>query len=84
MIPMYLAYQPPQMLPTQTLNPTSTSGQAQATGNSRVKRDLSHEYIEPLNKNIVITPKEPINPDRWWWIGMGLTAVGGVAYVYSS
>ena len=39
MNPMFLVYSPPQMLPTETLNPTSTSGPA-ATGKSRVKRGL--------------------------------------------
>lgn len=45
---MYLAYSPPQMLPTQTMNPTAkvtTSARAQQTGSSNVKRSLSGEEL---------------------------------------
>lgn len=84
MVPMFLAYKPPQMLPTQTLNPTTTSGgPAKATSKSRVKRDIVEEIIQPLNKNALITGNDPINADRWWWVGVGMTAIGGVVYMYS-
>jgi len=86
MNPMFLAYKPPQMLPTQTLNPTptGTAAGATSTANSRVKRDITgQQIIEPLNKNVKFFKNEPINADRWWWIGVGMTAVGGVAYLYS-
>lgn len=77
--PMYLAYSPPQMLPTQTLNPTSTAG---PSSTSKAKRDLESDHFadEPLNKNVLIKRKEPINADKWWWIGVGMTGIGGVAY----
>jgi Chaperone for protein-folding within the ER, fungal len=86
---MFLAYTPPQMLPTSTLNPTATSGSpaGKATSKSRVKRaidDEAGEKIEPLNKNALLTPGEPFNVDRWWWVGVGLTAVGTVLYMYPS
>lgn len=85
MAPMYLAYSPPQMLPTQTLNPTATSsGGAAATGNSKAKRDYFEDHIDPLNKNAIVIPKAPMDPDTWLWVGMGLTAVGSVAYWYTS
>jgi hypothetical protein len=86
MNPMFLAYKPPKMLPTQTLNPTPTGTAAgsKATSNSRVKRDVGgQEILEPLNKNVKFYSKEPINADRFWWIGAGMTAIGGVAYLYS-
>ncbi|KAK5224787.1 Reversal of tor2 lethality [Exophiala xenobiotica] len=85
--PMYLAASPPQMLPTQTLNPTSV---ASATGKARVKRtdggdgDSDQERLRPLNKNNVktkVSTKEPYNPDHWWWAGVGLTALGTVMYM---
>lgn len=80
--PMYLAYQPPQMLPTETLNPTATStgsGQSKSTG--KAKRDVgSDEFAEAMNKHVLIKRKEPFNADKWWWIGVGMTGLGGVAY----
>lgn len=79
--PMYIAYSPPQMLPTQTLNPTaSATGGAKATGKTKSKRALSDEYNEPTNENILGKRNEPIDADKWWWIGVGMTAIGGVGY----
>jgi len=85
MQPMYLAASPPQMLPTQTLNPTSA---ASATGKSRVKRtdggdgDHAQEKLGSMNKNAIFPPNEPLlNADRWWWAGVGLTALGTVMYM---
>ena len=80
---MYLAYSPPQMLPTQTLNPTSTAtGAGGPSSTKKAKRDLESDHFadEPLNKNALIKRKEPINADKWWWIGVGMTGIGGVAY----
>jgi len=81
---MYLAYNPAQMLPTQTLNPTSS---AKATGSAststaKAKRSFEgpEEFSEPLNKNALLPRKEPHNADKWWWFGIGLTAVGSVGY----
>ncbi len=89
MHPMFLAYNPPQMLPTSTLNPTATSTApaGRPTSQSRVKRttdDEAGETIEPLNKKAILTPTEPFNADRWWWVGVGLTAVGTMLYMYPS
>lgn len=89
MHPMYLAYSPPQMLPTSTLNPTATSSASagKPTSNSRIKRGIdneSGEKNEPLNKNTILTPSEPFNADRWWWMGVGLTAIGTMLYMYPS
>ena len=83
--PMYLAYKPPQMLPTQTLNPTATSDASQAQSTGRTKRDLfgegDHYVGAPLNRNVLVKRREPINADKWWWIGAGITGLGGVAYL---
>lgn len=79
---MYIAYSPPQMLPTQTLNPTvaSATGGAKATGKAKSKRGLFEEYKEPMNKNVLGRRNELVNADKWWWIGVGMTAIGGVGY----
>ncbi|KIV86904.1 hypothetical protein PV11_02485 [Exophiala sideris] len=85
MQPMYLVASPPEMLPTQTLNPTSS---ASATSKSRAKRsdggdgDDSEEILKPMSrKNLNFTPQEPYNADRWWWAGVGLTALGTAMYM---
>ena len=87
---MYLAYKPPQMLPTSTLNPTNTptASGAAATGtkSSRVKRGVQ----EPVGPNpegdrrkmiaSILSPKD-VDADKWWWVGVGLTALGTVMYM---
>ncbi|KAF2877360.1 chaperone for protein-folding within the ER, fungal-domain-containing protein [Massariosphaeria phaeospora] len=77
-IPLYLAFSPPQMLPTSTLNPltTATPGGAKATGKVR-RSDL------PLNHNVINkrTPQMQ-TADRWWWFGVFMTASGGALYYF--
>ncbi|KAL9131593.1 MAG: hypothetical protein Q9175_006720 [Cornicularia normoerica] len=72
--PMYLAYKPPEMLPTQTLNPTATASGAAATTTStgKIKRNLEdmNDFIEPLNKNVLRKRREYVNADKWWWMGV--------------
>ena len=92
--PMYLAYSPPQMLPTVTLNPTSTSSGAPAstgTGWSKLRKryhggddhivEEKEEVVgERLMGNLKRKKEPAIDADRLWWIGVGMTALGGVAY----
>ena len=71
------------MLPTITLNPTtSATGAAQPTGGSKAKRSLSETdgYELPLNKRAIHEQAKGIDADKWWWIGVGITALGGVGY----
>ena len=79
---MYLAYKPPQMLPTQTLNPTtSATGGAKSTG--KAKRGFADGPIvgeELPYINNLVKRQEPIDADRWWWFGVGMTALGGIGY----
>jgi hypothetical protein len=86
---MYQIYNPPQMLPTVTLNPTTSAkatgvatATGAATGAAKAKRNLDDLGIkhEPLNKNVVKPPKEKNTLDKWWWLGVGFTAVGSVGY----
>lgn len=80
--PLYMAFNPPQMLPTQTLNPTSAPS---ATGKAkRGEPQILLQNDEPLNKNAIIMPKEPINADRVWWVGIGFIAVGSVLFMLPS
>ena len=81
---MYLAYKPPEMLPTQTLNPTTTAAGAAATSTGKSKRSFGNMdgFVEPLNKNGLRNRREPVNADNWWWIGVGMTALGGIGYYF--
>lgn len=84
MNPMFLAYSPPQMLPTVTMNLMSTPS---ATGN--FKRDASDEFEPPLNKvpvHIKRGIKESfvahrVDLDTVWWAGIGMIVFGGTAYL---
>lgn len=69
MHPMYLAYRPPKMLPTTTLNPMPTG--------SHQKRDMSASGIH------IVVKEELMNPDRWWWFGVMMTSLGGLAFFFS-
>ena len=82
MNPMWLAYTPPQMLPTITLNPTTATqtGGAQPTKKSKRSLDELEELELPLNKRSIHQRAQTIDADRWWWIGLGITALGGVGY----
>ena len=79
---MYLAYKPPEMLPTQTLNPTNTASGAGATSTGKIKRSLKNMdgSVQPLNKDVVGKRRMSVNVNNWWWIGVGMTAMGGVGY----
>lgn len=86
MIPMYLAYKPPQMLPTQTMNPTSaaTASGAPAGPTGKVKRTAEGDEILPFNRHVLKKRGKGgalIDAERWWWIGVGMTALGGVGYL---
>lgn len=84
MNPMFLAYSPPQMLPTSTLNPTSAPS---PTGNT--KRDTQEGQHLPLNKDaphIQRGIEQPslihrIDLNMVWWAGVGMILFGGTAYL---
>ncbi|KHJ33111.1 putative protein rot1 [Erysiphe necator] len=87
--PMYLAYKPPQMLPTVTLNPISRS----TSSVKKVKRTSEQKHIIegleiPLNKNADLlkrnirpSPILAFDPDIIWWGGIFLTLLGGAVYL---
>lgn len=84
MNPMYLAYSPPQMLPTITMNPTATPS---ATG--KAKRDSLYELVLPLNKDAAHIKRGieqrsliyRVDLDMLWWAGVAMTIFGGAAYL---
>lgn len=81
---MYLAYRPPQMLPTTTLNPMPTAT-ASSTGKANSKRGLEAEV--PLDWKVQLETQstqhmvQHIDADRLWWFGLGLTGIGGLLYM---
>ncbi|KZF25413.1 hypothetical protein L228DRAFT_244248 [Xylona heveae TC161] len=81
--PMYLVYSPPQMLPTQTLNPTPTSSGAKSTSTSKskLKRALG-DSAPPLEYMSLKKPKGSTTAESIWWVGLGMTALGGATYFY--
>ncbi|KAI9840362.1 MAG: Reversal of tor2 lethality [Sclerophora amabilis] len=84
MNPMFLVYKPPQMLPTKTMNPTAAkTGSKSSTKTANSKRGLAEddEITVPLNINAIKKRSEPIDADKWWWIGVGLSILGGVGYI---
>jgi len=80
-MPLYLVYSPPQMLPTKTLNPltTATSGGAKAT--SKFKRSADG-FTLPMNHKVLGKRHEPIAADRIWWFGVFLTGSGALLYYF--
>ena len=91
MNPMFLAYSPPQMLPTVTMNPTSTAAaSASATAKAKSKRSLEDLLTFPLNKDakhikrdggVPETLLQRIDLNVIWWTGIGMTIFGGAAYL---
>lgn len=80
MQPLYIAFDPPLMLPTTTLHAQVT---AKETGKSKRGLDSSPEV--PLNWKSKYEQHtgymvQRINPDRLWWIGLGFTGIGGLLY----
>lgn len=78
MIPMFLAYKPPQMLPTETLNPV-----AQSTG--KAKRDESrYTGILKASRQYMTSPERD-SPVRAavWWMGFVLVSMGAGALLFS-
>lgn len=89
---MYLAYDPPLMLPTITMNPTGAKSTASstATASANAKREYSaeDEFDLPLNKHANHMKRDTTeksryipHPDVIWWMGIGMSLMGGVAYL---
>lgn len=87
--PMFLAFSPPQMLPTSTLNPTptATASGAKPTKTNKVKRGIERRsvgQVDVSHQHVILPPRDLFNADRWWWVGVGLTALGSILYMYPS
>lgn len=78
MQPLYLAYRPPLMLPTEALNPTNSASETKSTLSKRVKRSLENQY-----RTNAIREFDTSKYDFFWWIGITCLAGGAtVAYFH--
>lgn len=74
MMPMYLAYNPPEMLPTGTLHPISSK---------KEKRQVDGRPDNVLDLPRLVSKDTLVDPDRWLWIGVVMSVMGGVALFLS-
>ncbi|KAI0999491.1 hypothetical protein K3495_g8708 [Podosphaera aphanis] len=88
LLPLYLAYSPPQMLPTVTMNPTSTATIKKVKRTAGPENNL--DYLDfPLNKHASHLKREEakpslvyiLDPNMIWWGGVGMVLFGGAAYL---
>lgn len=77
MQPLYILYQPPEMLPTSKLNAGSKKASKKA------KRDMMID--DTLNTNNLLRQIDPVimNGRYWWWFGVIMTSFGGLALLCS-
>lgn len=68
MQPLYLAYRPPNMLPTSALNPTDKASETGTSLRKRARRSLENQYRTSATR---VTSKE-----TWWWTAVGVLGVG--------
>ncbi|KAL4927319.1 protein rot1 [Aspergillus undulatus] len=74
MIPMYLAYKPPEMLPTGSLN---------AITSKKNKRQVDGGVDTAFVLRRLVSKDSLVDPDRWLWVGVVMSAMGGVALFFS-
>ncbi|CAN6655746.1 protein Rot1p [Trichomonascus vanleenenianus] len=75
MAPMYLAYKPPQMLPTQTMNPTESGAKSTSSTSEKVKR-----YLENKPKTTAVK-RGTWDYNAIWWFGMSMICVGATGWL---
>lgn len=85
MQPLYLAYKPPLMLPTETLNPTTpVTDSASSTGSSQKRslRKMIKRSLENKHKtNAVKKSDRQYNTAFYWWVSAALIGIGSVAFL---
>lgn len=95
-MPLYLAFQPPMMLPTSTLDPTDTPSSTgpeqegattQTNGRYRLRRRLNDFHQAWKGKRGLHMEARRESPllgraDTWFWFGLISTGVGSVMYFF--
>lgn len=88
--PLYLAYRPPLMLPTETLNPTdvgasSTDSSYASTSGSIQKRSLRDTVKRSLENRHKTNAKKTyqgiLNSSAFWFVCTGIIGVGSVMFL---
>lgn len=74
MQPLYLAYRPPLMLPTEALNPTDAASETKSTLRRRVKRSLENQYRTTATKSFSYEKY-----DKYWWAAVGVIGVASAS-----
>lgn len=93
MQPLYLAYRPPNMLPTKTLNPTARDDPGVSTGVSgepvststrtnqkRSLRQMIRRSLENKHKTNAVRREDIYNIDFYWYLSAGLIGIGSLAF----
>lgn len=81
--PLYMAYKPPMMLPTITMNPTSNStdhAPAATASNASVRRRIRRSF-ENRNKTPA-TLKRTADYTAIWWTGVALIGFGATCLMF--
>ena len=85
MQPLYLAYRPPMMLPTETLNPTSsaTSTDDPSSNKKRSLRSLVRRSLENRHKTNAIKRQNTsfLTSNAIWYISAGMLGVGSLLFL---
>ncbi|EJS44165.1 rot1p [Saccharomyces arboricola H-6] len=87
MQPLYLAYRPPMMLPTETLNPTSsaasTDDASTSSNKKRSLRQLVRRSLENRHKtNAVKRPNASfLTSSAIWYLSAGMLGVGSLLFL---
>lgn len=85
MNPMFLIASPPEMLPTETLNPTATATSAASTNAGKLKRDTEAQRLvgsvrlPQMADDIQETDSK--DADRWFWAGIAMVSAGTIMYM---
>ncbi|CAH2355960.1 protein Rot1p [[Candida] railenensis] len=75
MQPLYLAYKPPNMLPTTALNPTDSASETKTSLKKRARRSLENQY----RTNAVKTTAGK-NYDFYWWVAVSFVGIGSASF----
>ncbi|AAS53199.2 AFL175Cp [Eremothecium gossypii ATCC 10895] len=81
--PLYLAYRPPLMLPTITLNPTDHAGATATAGPGHRKRSLGELVragLQDKHKTTAVRNPSLFNAAFYWWCSAGVIAAGTVLF----
>ena len=83
MHPMYLALKPPQMLPTTTLQTSSSATADARSRKAKRKRDLLLDRFMPsVDANTPGVQSMIVDANSLWWFGVIMTGIGSVLYFF--